>query len=479
MRVTILHSNDMHGWAEAMSRLSHFARRLRAESEARGEAVFFWDGGDALDRRFRACSMTKGAAMGRVLNAMGLSLTTMGNDILLTYGPAAMEALAQRLDFPVLAANCRDLDGPLSPGLTESVLVPLPGGAQIGVFGLTAPWAGLYASFGLRFPDAHRAARTCVDSLRARGATMVVALSHLGLADDRGLVEAVPGIDLVIGAHSHDLLEHGESHAGVLIAQAGQYAEALGIVEVDLDPETGHPLALRASVRPVPRDEPTDPAVNAALAEAEAEADAIGATPVAELLEPLGLDHERECAMGNMTADAFQDRMHAEAAIIVSGQLRVGLEAGPVTLGDLNEVSTLTANPQRTRLAGSAIRSALERGVDPSTYRAQPHGFRGTPIGWPHVSGMTVEWDPQAPVGARIRNIWIGEDTLADNRMVLLAHSDAETMRELPLLDLGPTEEAGSETEVPTVTRDVIEDYLRRNHPVSAPPLGRWRRVAT
>src|SRR3990172_3774554 len=104
-----------------------------------------------------------------------------------------------------------------------------------------------------------------------RGATLVIALSHLGLADDQLLVESVPGIDLVIGAHSHDLLEAGRDHAGVLIAQAGQYAEALGIIQLQLDPITLRPIERKASVQRVNEDEPPDPAFLTALAEAEAE----------------------------------------------------------------------------------------------------------------------------------------------------------------------------------------------------------------
>lgn len=474
MRLTILHTNDMHGRPEAMARLSHLARRLRAEAEARDEVVWFWDAGDAFDRRYRACSMTKGAAVARVLNAMGYSLMAMGNDILLTYGPEAMRRVCERLDFPVLAANCRDGDGPLSPGLQEAVLLPLPGGGAVGVFGLTAPWGGLYAAFGLRFPDTHETARALVASLRHRGATLIVCLSHLGLADDRALVEAVPGIDLVIGAHSHDRLEQGEVHHGVLIAQAGHYAEALGVVELDVDPASRRARNRRASVIPVPPDEPPDPAVVAALSEAEAEADAVGARPIAEILDPLELTHEGECTLGNLVADAFRERMRAEAAIILSGHLVCGLGAGIVTYGDLNEVSLLTANPQRTPARGTLIRDTLERAVDPATYRQRPHGFRGTPIGWPQISGMTVEWDPEAASGDRIHRVWIGGAPLDHDRIYQLAHSDAETLPEIPVLIL--ESEDDSYTEVPTVTREVIEDFLVRNSPIIAPPLGRWKR---
>src|SRR5512147_1962143 len=90
LHVDIFHTNDMHGWVEAMARLRSYVRRRSAELEGRGHVVLFWDAGDALDRRYPVCSLTKGAAMAPVLNAMGYSLMTMGNDIMLTFGPKAM-----------------------------------------------------------------------------------------------------------------------------------------------------------------------------------------------------------------------------------------------------------------------------------------------------------------------------------------------------------------------------------------------------
>jgi 2',3'-cyclic-nucleotide 2'-phosphodiesterase (5'-nucleotidase family) len=477
INITILHTNDMHGREQAMARLSHLARRLRAEAEARGEFAFLWDAGDPLDRRFPLCSMTKGSALAPVLNAMGYSLMTMGNDILLTYGPEAMASLARRLNFPVLAANCRDGDGPLSPGLQESVLLPLTESAAMGVFGLTAPWGGLYETFGLRFPDARETARRLVDSLRQGGASLVVALSHLGLQDDKKLVEAVDGIDLVIGAHTHDLLENGVEHAGVLIAQAGQYAEALGIVEIELDPSTGRPRRARATVQRVSPDEPPDPPVLAALAEAEAEVESLAARRVAQAVGPLDLTYDGESPMGNLAADAFRERMKADVAVIISGQLVTGLPSGPITFGDVNRASVITANPQRTRVHGAEILAALERGTSPGLVSARPTGLRGQPVGWPQISGMAVEWDPQAPDGHRIRRAWVGEELLDPDRTYLMAHSDAETMRDFALFLLD--EGRATETEIPTVTSEVLEDYLRRHSPVTVPPGGRWRRVSS
>ena len=45
-------------------------------------------------------------------------------------------------------------------------------------------------------------------------------------------------------------------------------------------------------------------------------------------------------------------------------------------------------------MRGAQIRQALERGLDPATCELKHHAYRGTPIGIPQVSGLTVEFDP-------------------------------------------------------------------------------------
>jgi 5'-nucleotidase len=475
IQLSIFHTNDMHGRLEAMARLSALTRRLRAEAEAQGRLAFFWDAGDAEDRRVRLCSISQGAAFAPILNAMGYTLATMGNSISLPYGPQAMAALATRADFPILAANCRDGDGPLPEGLQEQVLIPLPGGLKLGVFGLTAPWGNAYEIFGLHFPDFCDVARGQVERLKEEGAAPIVLLSHLGLEDDRRLTNAVPGVDLIIGAHSHHRLPAGEEWNGVLIVQAGEYAEALGRVDLTLDPATGQVLARSAGVLDVPPDEPPDPAVMAAIAAAEREVGALLAQPVGALESPLDVDHFHECGIGDLAADALRQRMGAEVAMVCSGLFHQGLPAGAITLGQLDAACFSSANPGLTQVRGAQIVTALERGLDPAISENRHQGFRGTPMGIPQISGMAVEYDPDGDVGRRVERVLIQGEPLDPYRLYLLAHTDAETIPEVGYLVLGEGQK--TDYEVPTILREVIEDYLRQGSPLSSPVMGRWRAV--
>lgn len=470
--LTIFHTNDMHGRLEAIARLNAYARRLRTEAELQGRQVFFWDAGDAADRRIRICSLTKGAAFAHVLNAMGYSLQSMGNAISVTYGPQAMQALAARCDFPILAANFRNAGGPVVEGFHEYVLLPLPGGLHIGVIGLTAELDNFYELFGLRFPHFLDVTRELVSKLREAGADLIAVLSHLGLREDRQMAEAVPGIDLIIGGHSHSTLPEGEETAGVLIAQAGEYAKALGRVDLSLDAATGRLLARSAQVLDVPEDEAPDPAVLEAIAVAEREVGELMVQPVGVLQAGLDLDHFQECAIGDLAADALRQRMQAEVAIVSSGQFHRDLPLGTITMGQLDEACFSTANPAVSEVRGANIITALERGLDPAVNRFEFGGLRGTPLGIPQISGLQVEYDPGAETGARVRRVLVQGRLLDPERLYRLAHTDVEAV-----VDPGyrvVEDDRQPRYELPTILREVLQDYICEHSPVPQPERGRW-----
>lgn len=470
LELLILHTNDMHGRLDAMARLSAFAKERKAQAEADGKTVLLWDAGDAADRRVTLCSATKGAGFAPVLNAMGYSLQTVGNDITLPYGPQVMEQVAARAAFPILGANFRNGNAPIVAGLQETVEISLPKGARIGVFGLTAPFDGLYQGFGLDFPNTMDVARQMVTRLQAAGCKAIVALSHLGLPDDREMAERVSGIDVIIGAHTHDYLPNGEMVGTVLIAQTGEYAQHLGCVDLTID-DDGRVVKRSARVLAVPSQQLPDPLVLDAIAEGEREVQALLAEPIGETRAALDVNYFDECGIGALAADALREHMRAEIAIVASGLFHKGLPQGVITRGDLQAACFATANPAATRLNGSQVWAALERGLDPTISQNLHRGFRGTPVGIPQVSGMTVEYDPAAETGARIRRITIDGSPIQADRLYRMAHTDAEAYA-----DWGYFEIAGQQTEsqVPIIIGQVMEEYIGRHSPLDAPVMGRW-----
>ena len=125
VRLTILHTNDIHGRGEAIARIATLVRREKASS---GHRVLDLDAGDVEETTNRLSSLTKGTAMHRLLSLTTCDAAAVGNACWLRYGPAVLEEHACVSSYPQLLANFGGLRGPV-----PSVLL-----GDVGVFGLTA-----------------------------------------------------------------------------------------------------------------------------------------------------------------------------------------------------------------------------------------------------------------------------------------------------------------------------------------------------
>ncbi len=214
----------------------------------------------------------------------------------------------------------------------------------------------------------------------------------------------------------------------------------------------------------IPDDEPDDARFQEVLAEVEAEAAELEQQRIGELASALDLDYFAECGLGNLAADALRERMEAEAALVATGQFHRPLDAGPLTLGELDRACFSSANPCVTAITGAELQAALERGLNPEIYTFEHGGLRGSPYGIPQISGLRVTYRPFSTTGNRVLAVEIGEAPLDPGRTYRLAHTDAETISDLGYLILNPA--WNTHTEVPTILREVLADYIRDHSPV-------------
>ena len=365
MKLTILHTNDIHGHVDGLARVATLVRRIRAETPW---PVLYLDAGDVEETTTRISSVTKGAAMHRLLRAAGCDAAAVGNAVWLRYGTQPVEAHAAAADYPILCANLVPI-----PGAVPSVVIEV-GGLRVGVIGVTAPFSELRENFdfGVAALDVVPLVTELAASLRADGVDLVILLSHLGLdtpdtVDDRRLAPVLDGaVDLVVGAHSHHLLSEGERIAGVLVVQAGEFAQHVGRVDV-----TEGDMA--ASVLPVSDDVPPDPAVLAEIDAVEAEVAAYLDEVIGELPEPL----DREAAtrwLARIVRERFDAHVGlATPAVCFDG----GVAAGPLRRGDLWDVCHSPANPGVADLTGEQLLVMLERGRDAELAASTSRSLRG------------------------------------------------------------------------------------------------------
>jgi 2',3'-cyclic-nucleotide 2'-phosphodiesterase (5'-nucleotidase family) len=372
MRVTLLHTNDIHGRIDGLARVATLVERIRAETPHR---VIYVDAGDVEEATTRLSNLTKGVAMHRLLSAAGCEVAAVGNAVWLRYGPQIISDEARVASYPLLLANLTPVEGVQPTALIDGV----------GFVGVTDPFRSFLdrdIDFGLDVLDEVQAVREGARDLREHGAELVVCLSHLGyralpatadlVTTDPELAKQVDGeVDLIVGAHSHDLLPEGERVGSVTIAQAGCFAEHLGRVDVS-DGE------IRASLIAVTEDIPQHPAVLAAVDAAEADLDASLDEVIANL--PVPLD-------GRWIAEMLRARMGAEVGLALSAvALDRPVPAGPLRRRDLWEACHSTANPAVVELSGAQLAQMLERGNNPEFQRTTNHALRGRPRGELHAT---------------------------------------------------------------------------------------------
>ena len=368
LRLTLLHSNDIHGRQDRIGQIATLVRREKATAD---HQVIYLDAGDVEDTSNRLSSMTKGSAMHRLLSHAGCDAATVGNGGWQRYGPQILAEHARAATYPLLLANFQPMTGPV-----PSVLL-----GEVGVFGLTAAFRHDFADtdWGWEPLDELQRARGVARNLRATGAGLVVLLSHLGLDtpqepwDDRRLAaELQDDIDLIVGAHSHDLLPHGELVGNVLIAQAGEFGEHLGRIEIDGD-------RITATVTPVSDETEQHPAVAREAALIEEAGASMLAEQIGHLDRPLD---------ATWIAEMLRRRMQADVGLFSHGQTLGVVPAGRITRGALWAASDTPANPGVTTMTGVQLSDLIRRGNDLAFVLEKPRALRGLARGRLCVSGV-------------------------------------------------------------------------------------------
>ena len=432
-RVRLVHVNDFHSRHEPVARPTGAACRAndaclggsarlagaiaaaKAEAAAAGRGVVAIDAGDEFMGSL-FYTQHRGAAELAVMKAWGCEAMTLGNHEF-DNGAANLARFVDGANFPILAANIDTTREPELQGKLRAWWQTTRGGARIAFIGVTTPETPLLSSPGrnLRFTDPAEAATRAIAEIRANGPATIVLLSHLGYEADRQIAAQVPGLDVIVGGHSHTLLANNEPDAegpspvlvdgrdrSVRIVQTGAYGRFLGMLDLDLAGD-GKVASTGGACAPIGAAFPEDARVAAMVAEfarplAETRRRVIGSLPAA-----MGNAECRrgECPLGNLVAESILARAPgAEIAITNGGGLRAGLPDGAITYGDVLTTLPFGNTVATMGLRGADVIGALENGVSQGA---------GTAGRFPQVAGIRFAWDPDAPAGSRVRSVEVAQ----------------------------------------------------------------------
>ncbi|WP_192043623.1 bifunctional metallophosphatase/5'-nucleotidase [Paenibacillus rhizovicinus] len=412
--VVLLHSNDIH------SRLEQAAKMAAYIDEARqtygNDHVLTLDIGDHMDRMRVETEASDGMVNIELLNAAGYDAVTLGNNEGLTFTPEQLDAaFGERAKFPVVCANlCRTADGTRPSWMLPYTIVE-KAGLRFGIVGVTAAFAEFYTLLGWEATDPLEAVAEQTSRIRQQ-ADIVIVMSHLGLRLDRQMAESIPGIDLVLGGHTHHLLEEPEIIGDTYVCATGKFGEYVGRVDIRVNAGTGR-RSIQVEVIPLAayaEELQASVIIEESLA---ASRHRLGRV-IAVLDEPLPARIEQDSPLGNLLAAGLRRWTGSEIGLVNAGQLLGGLASGEVTAGDLHALCPSPINPCRMQLSGSDIRRSLEESLlrEFIDKPIRGFGFRGSVLGTLAVDGLEIRYDPELPPYARIVSLTVNGLELRDDR---------------------------------------------------------------
>ncbi|MDB5542148.1 MAG: 5-nucleotidase [Devosia sp.] len=432
--LTILHINDFHSRFESITasdstcnaegetkgecfggiaRLKTEIDAQRAAAKAAGENVVLLSAGDEFQGSL-FYTQYKSKIVADFMNDMGFDVVATGNHEF-DDGPAEFARFIAAAKFPIIGGNFDSTKDADLKGLPPGVIVLTVDGEKIGVVGATTEDTPEIASPGpnVAFQDVADYVGGAVAALEGAGINKIIVLSHIGYTVDQELAKAVPGIDIIVGGHSHTYLSSTDEKAAgpyptlvknpdgvdVPIVQAGSYGKYLGDIKVTWDDAgklisaKGAPIVLDASVKP-------DQGFIDRVAELGKPLEALKSEVIGTAAAPIEGNRDvcrvMECSMGNLVADAQLDRVADQGVTISianSGGLRASIDQGEITMGEVLTVLPFSNTLATFQITGADLVASLENGL------SQIEDVAGR---FPQVAGLKYTFDKSKPAGSRL-----------------------------------------------------------------------------
>jgi sulfur-oxidizing protein SoxB len=457
--VTLIHIGDLHGHlvprADALRSgdrkvggVAHLATVVERIRRARGDRALLVNVGDAVQGSAEAL-FTRGQAVIDALAPLRIDAYVPGNwDYVygIDHFVASFAGFAGRrplAPWPTIASNLyyatpdAGMRSPYVDVTGERVLPPLlvreVDGVRVGIVGITTtrgPRAlGRESTRGFTFTDGDAELIALVSRLRERErVNIVVVASELELANNIRIAEATRGIDVILSADMHELTrEPIVTSTGTVIVEEGQDGTVVG--ELTLSVEGGAMTDWQWRQHDVTDSIPPHAEVARRVASARRpllaksvarhlENPINGARLAGPIDEVIGYtrlalhranptDHKLPAVMEGSShdfiGDALRARTGAEIALVRGFRFGTHVRPGPITREDLyhflpigSQVAVADSVPGRViwRQLESSLQGALDE---------DPRQWTG---GWfVGVSGVTLDVDPDAVPGSRVRNV--------------------------------------------------------------------------
>jgi len=348
-RITILHSNDMHGdfLAETsaaegdliggLALLSGYINEVRKEEEN----VLFVIAGDMLQGSLIDTEY-KGLSTIELMNYLAPDVVTIGNHEI-DYGLSHLLFLEKLANFPIVNANLYIKK--YNKRLMQPHLIIEKAGFDILFTGIitdkiidSLKMDELIGSFVSVEEAAHEVGKIC-NAYKNDDIDLTVLLTHVGYESDLELAKLIKpewGVDMILGGHTHTFLEEPTEINNILIAQAGVGTNQIGRFDITVDDDTNSIVDYQWKLIPINNDiAKPDETLLKFIASFKENIDRKYNTLITKFTEvATHPEREIETSLGNIFADALAAYAECDVMFLGSGSLRQEKLGPLVTLKD-------------------------------------------------------------------------------------------------------------------------------------------------
>ena len=442
---------------------AHLATLVKQVRASRPQALLL-DGGDTWQGSATAL-WTNGQDMVDACKLLGVNM--MSSHWEFTLGANRVQEIVQK-DFKdrvaFLAQNIKTAD--FGDAVFEPYAMRQMNGVQVAVIGQAFPYTPIANprylvpdwSFGIQDENMQKV----VDEVRAKGAKVVVVLSHNGMDVDLKMASRVSGIDAILGGHTHDGVPAPavvKNRGGqTLVTNAGSSSKFLGVL--DFDVRNGRVQDFRYKLMPVFSNLlPADKEMQAHIDKVRAPyADKLGET----LAVSEGLLYRRGNFNGTwdqLIVDALMDVKGADLAFSPGFRWGTSLLPGQKITRELmmDQLAITYPYTTLTSMTGETIKTILEDVAD-NLFNPDPYYQQGGDM--VRVGGLQYTCTPGEKAGSRISDMRLkGKPIEADKTYKVAGWAPvAEGAKGEPIWD-------------------VVEKYLRDQKVIKAPVLNQPKLV--
>jgi len=468
-KITLLHSNDMHGDFTAelldekltggVSLLSGYVSKVRQEEEN----TLYCIAGDMF-RGSVIDSDYKGLSTIEIMNALSPDVVTLGNHEI-DYGVAHLLFLEKCAKFPIINANMY-IKSNYSRLFRPRIVLEMNGMKILFIGILTEEVLSqtkkeeLIGSFVDIYEAAAEVGKIC-NAHNAIDIDFTVLLTHIGFEEDKKLAKALDpawGIDMIIGGHSHTFMEQPEIINDIVVVQAGTGTDWIGRFDIVVDTQENSIESYEWKLIPINTETcPVDADMEKVLRKFKDETDKKYGRVITRFKRTL-THPERNMAteLGGLISDALAESLGLDIMFMGSGGVRLK-EMGPlVTYGDFVACLPYDDPIYMLTVTGKQLRKML-------MFMLRGEVWEGAHTEFYQLSkGIKIVYDKQ---NAQMIEFSFKGMPITDEHIFKIGIEKFHYLNLQEFLDVSLEEVSvnGKTTVISTSTRDVVEEYLAAN----------------